>query len=287
MNNSSGFYIQNNSIQENNLFIRKSNSHKNYTKKYLLSVITVTFNAGKYLEETILSIVNQTFRDIEFIIIDGGSTDETIDIIKKYESKISYWTSEDDEGVFDAMNKGIDIASGKWINFMNAGDCFFEHDTLAKVASLLEKSNVEIVYGNTVIKYDESYKKTKILSPDLKFDFGLPFCHQSVFVRSDLYKSAKFNTEYQIYSDYDFFLNCFKKKCAFSFVSEIIAIYNCGGLSSQRSLKHYKELYSISCQEDNVLHSTKVLTFILNDIIKELLKTFLPLSIVRKIQFLK
>ena len=98
-------------------------------KKPLISIITVIYNDGKKLEETILSILSQTYDNLEFIIIDGSSTDETIDIIKKYEDKIDYWISEKDSGIFDAMNKGILAAKGDYINFMNAGDFFITNFT--------------------------------------------------------------------------------------------------------------------------------------------------------------
>ena len=106
---------------------------KSYEDKPLISIITVVFNGEKYLEETIQSVINQTYSNVEYIIIDGGSSDGTLDIIKKYEERIDYWVSEKDKGIYDAMNKGIDVASGEWINFMNAGDGFYADDVLDKI----------------------------------------------------------------------------------------------------------------------------------------------------------
>lgn len=108
----------------------------------LISVVTVSYNAVLTIEQTILSVINQTYPHIEYIIIDGGSTDGTVDIIKKYANRIAYWVSEPDKGIYDAMNKGIRTAKGEWINFMNAGDLFYSKDTLEKVFSKSINDNI-------------------------------------------------------------------------------------------------------------------------------------------------
>lgn len=92
----------------------------------LISVVTVSYNAVGTIEQTLLSVINQTYPNIEYIIIDGGSTDGTVDIIKKYADEIVYWISEPDKGIYDAMNKGIKKANGEWINFINAGDSYYD-----------------------------------------------------------------------------------------------------------------------------------------------------------------
>jgi glycosyltransferase involved in cell wall biosynthesis len=103
---------------------------KGINKKPFMSVITVVFNSASFLEYTILSVIRQDFVDFEYIIIDGGSTDETIDLIKKHEDRIDFWISEPDKGIYDAMNKGVDLARGEWLNFMNAGDRFVNNSVL-------------------------------------------------------------------------------------------------------------------------------------------------------------
>ncbi len=111
-----------------------------------VSIVTVVYNDAKGLEKTIKSVINQTYKNVEFIIIDGGSTDGTVEIIKKYEDYIDYWVSEEDKGIYDAMNKGIKAATGTWINFMNAGDVFVDCEVLSSI-DFLAYQNLYLIYG--------------------------------------------------------------------------------------------------------------------------------------------
>ena len=121
--------------------------------KPLITVVTVVFNGAKLLDDTIKSVINQTYSNIEYIIIDGCSTDGTLDIIEKYRDEIS-WVSEHDKGIYDAMNKGIALANGKWINFMNAGDSFYSLSTIADVF-VGNKYDEDVLFGNVHIRYPE------------------------------------------------------------------------------------------------------------------------------------
>ena len=117
----------------------------------LFSIITVSYNAKESIEDTINSIVNQTYSNFEYIIVDGGSTDGTLDIIRKYEDKISYWISEPDNGIYDAMNKGLAICKGEWINFMNSGDLFYNDHVLVDIYRYCDFKKFHILYGKTVV----------------------------------------------------------------------------------------------------------------------------------------
>ncbi|HDY89306.1 MAG TPA: glycosyltransferase, partial [bacterium] len=116
----------------------------------MLSIITVTYNAEACLEKTIQSVINQTYKNIEYIIIDGGSSDKTLSIIKKYKKYIKYCISEPDKGIYDAMNKGIKIAKGDYINFLNAGDFYYENNVLSYLFDNLDKS-VDLLYGDSYL----------------------------------------------------------------------------------------------------------------------------------------
>lgn len=203
----------------------------NNTQSPLITIITVAYNAVKDIENTILSVLNQTYPNIEYIIIDGGSTDGTLDIIKKYEGKISYWVSEPDKGIYDAMNKGTLKASGEWLNFMNAGDTFYDEKVLEKVFKDNDWSDTDVIYGDVVYVYPdkEEIRKTTSLK---RIKVGIPFCHQCVFVKTKLQQQYLFNTNYKICADYDFFYTLYKKGFSFKYKELIIAKYLAGGLSS-------------------------------------------------------
>lgn len=190
-----------------------------------ITIITVTYNAEKILEETILSVLGQTYNNIEYIIIDGGSTDNTIDIIKKYSDQITYWVSEPDKGIYDAMNKGIRIATGEWINFMNAGDSFYSQRTIEECAHFINhNSDVDILYGNTIV----TYKNEKYLSIPKEISLlkkHTVFCHQSSFIKTSLLLQYKFNIKYKILADYNLFRSLFFNKYQFKYIEQPISNY--------------------------------------------------------------
>ena len=160
--------------------------------KPYISIITVVFNAEDQIEKTIQSVIDQNDDGIEFIIVDGGSTDNTVNIIKKYEAYIDYWVSETDSGIYDAMNKGISIAKGKGILFLNAGDCF-----IGRVIS--DEITIPCFLN---VKYYNAFDNLA----DIKiknYKLGIPNCHQGIVFEN---KGIKYDLNYKIASDYDFYL---------------------------------------------------------------------------------
>ena len=216
-------------------------------KRPLISVITVSYNAVSTIEQTILSVLNQSYTNIEYIIIDGGSTDGTVDIIKKYADKIAYWVSEPDQGIYDAMNKGIDRASGEWINFMNSGDSFFSLNTIADVFNDVKSKDVAVIYGDRVSVYTfgKYYHKTDSLD---SFEKNFPIFHQSIFADTTLLKKYKFDLKYKICADYNQFFILYKLGYKFQYIPMYLSVCECEtGVSTllKNELLKYKEDYLI------------------------------------------
>ncbi|GHT63960.1 glycosyl transferase [Bacteroidia bacterium] len=209
-----------------------------------ISIVTVTYNAVSVLEETILSIINQIYNNIEYIVIDGGSTDGTLDIIKKYEDRLSYWISEPDKGIYDAMNKGIDRASGDWINFMNAGDLFYSNTIIQELVDMhYFDDNEAIIYGNRLVN------KNGLLEAaisDLKpIKHRMDIFHQSCFVPVDLHKNFPFDISYKIAGDYDFFYRMINNHVKFIKTDLDICIFLLGGVSFRDGNQLVREVLTV------------------------------------------
>lgn len=212
----------------------------------LISVVTVSYNAVSTIEQTILSVLNQTYPRIEYIIIDGGSTDGTVDIIKKYADRITYWVSEPDKGIYDAMNKGIKVATGEWINFMNCGDSLYENDIVEKISNMAKNiNNVSIIYGKTMKQFEQY--DTIETPPELsKIKKRLPFCHQSSFIKLELLQKHPYNTDYKLVADDEFFYSMYINSVNFLFIDEVVSKYDAySGVSSCNIKQALYENYQI------------------------------------------
>jgi glycosyltransferase involved in cell wall biosynthesis len=244
-------------------------------KKSVVTVITVVRNGEKTLENTILSVINQTYNNIEYIIVDGASTDGTIDIIKKYEDKIDYWISEKDEGIYSAMNKGIDLVTGDWINFMNSGDCFYNKDVIENIFGLGKEYQC-LIYGNTIVK---TGRYSVLTYPDLyNIRKRMPLCHQSCFIRSEIMKQYKFDTSYKIVSDYNLVYKLFHDGFLFEYVDTVVSVYESEtGLSSTHPFELLKENRRIYGEN---LYSFRNIFMLIISILRQFLKRRLPKNIV-------
>ncbi|MGQ9863607.1 MAG: glycosyltransferase family 2 protein [Bacteroidia bacterium] len=208
----------------------------------LLSVITVTYNAEKTLPKTLASLQAQTFQDWELILIDGGSKDKTLSLLEPVKDKISYAVSEPDEGIYDAMNKGLKAARGEYVIFLNAGDALYEPDTLEKIFSF---PRVDVYYGDHVYetlegmrvprKRHRPYPEKRQLRPQ-DFSTGMVICHQALVVRRSL--APLYNTAYRYASDLDWVLRLLAHNPTSQDVGQFIIRYLVGGWS-MRGLKWY------------------------------------------------
>ncbi|MBR1543000.1 MAG: glycosyltransferase [Bacteroidaceae bacterium] len=191
-----------------------------------ISVITVCLNCAEKLERTIQSVIKQTYTDLEYIIVDGGSQDDTINIIKKYQLKITKWISEKDDGIYDAMNKGIKMASGEWVNFMNAGDVFVNNDVLENILCRAIPDDIDFIYSD----YYYMKKSGSIELRTLCREKG-EINHQSSIYKKSLHETYGYYvvTHPYIVSDLLFFLSIPKER--FQKSSFIISINEAGGIS--------------------------------------------------------
>ncbi len=225
-----------------------------------ITVVTVSRNIASEIEKTIQSIINQTYGNIEYIIIDGGSTDGTFDIIKKYEKKIDYWVSEKDKGTFDAMNKAIKKATGEWTNFMNGGDEFFDENVLKNVFQENENHlNCHLIYGDTARVFNNfSYiKKSKPLHTIWR---GMRFCHQSLFVKTNLMRKNKFSLDL-LGSDFEFIYKMYLQNKKFVYLPFPISKFSEGGISTKSLFKSNYQKFKI-VKKYSHLSLIKYLTYI-------------------------
>tara|TARA_B110001450_G_C17662394_1_gene497865 strand:- start:882 stop:1631 length:750 start_codon:yes stop_codon:yes gene_type:complete len=204
-----------------------------------LTIITVCFNSEKTIEHTIKSVISQNYLNYEYIIIDGESTDNTKNIIEKYNDHISFFLSEKDKGIYDAINKGIKKSTGDVVAILHADDIFFENETTQTVMNHF-KSNLDLdcLIGNTIITHNNSRKIMRKYSGNffkkwmLYFGFSPP--HPSTFIKKDIYdKCGLYSNKYKIAGDFDFFIRLFlKTKITCKLVNENYVLMRSGGKSS-------------------------------------------------------
>ena len=214
----------------------------------LISIITVVYNSDSYIEKTIQSIINQSYPHTEYIIIDGGSTDKTIEIIKKYNKYINYWKSEKDNGIYDAMNKAIKIANGDYLWFINAGDEIYSLSILNNI--FLSKDRLaDIYYGDTeIIDYKgltigmRRHRIPKNLNWN-SFKYGMKVCHQSVIVRKKIVDP--YNLDYLYSSDFDWLIRVVRKARSIINTELILSKFMDGGKTKKTIIPGLKERFKI------------------------------------------
>ena len=212
--------------------------------KPLISVITVVYNDDKTLTKTIESVLEQTYDNVEYIIIDGGSTDRTLDIIKAHETSIDYYLSEPDEGIYSAMNKGLSLAQGEYIGLLNSGD-WYEKNALAIVAENGKKSPKTIIAGTqrTLNEQYQSIGTRGLRFMDERVYLRMPLSHPGAFIPFETYEQIGHyrDSSYDIIADWDFFVRCYEQKVAFRGISDILVNYWRVGISAQSDTRIFEE----------------------------------------------
>lgn len=247
-----------------------------------ISVVTVVFNDELNIKKTILSVLNQDYKNVEYIIIDGRSNDNTVNIIKEYENYIYKWISEEDNGIYDAMNKGIDFSTGEFIIFMNSGDIFFNDNVLSNIFQRDEISEKDIIFGNTCVDFNSYNRLIKGTYPQR--NNPMTFNHQSVFVRNSLLKHIKFDTSYKICADKNLFFYLFKMKSNYYYIPETIAKINAFGFSNSNRVKTLKEVKDIY-KKHNISNTAKINTDIMKAYILTFIESILGKDKVNKLRF--
>ena len=212
-----------------------------------LSVITIVYNNVRDIERTMLSVLNQTYPDIEYIVIDGGSTDGTVPLIEQYSDRLSRFISEPDKGIYDAMNKGLALATGEYVLFMNSGDEIYAPDTVTRVFN--SEPAADIYYGETEM-YDQQWKslgQRRHRAPAAftwkSFQYGMSISHQAIYIRRTL--AEPFDTRYQLSSDIDWIIRAAKKARTIVNTKMYVAKYLVGGMSKAKHRQSLKERFDI------------------------------------------
>lgn len=255
----------------------------NQADKPLISVVTVVFNGAKHLEKTINSVLKQTYDNVEYIIIDGGSTDGTLDIIRQYEEQIDYWVSEPDGGIYDAMNKAAALATGEWINFMNTGDNFHDNKVISSMFNGVDLDEVSVVYGDVIHVFSHKYKVLHKSRPLKLFYQSKPFSHQSVFVKTTFLQNKSFDQQYPINADYDFFYKLYQADLKFLYQPIVVANYDMFGASTDY-VKSFQERKRILLQYDPQKVSYLSYKLFLKLKLKEIIKSLLPNRLVTHVR---
>lgn len=217
----------------------------------LISIVTVCLNSAAHIERCINSVLNQTYPNIEYIIIDGGSTDGTLDIIRKYEERITYWVSENDQGIYDAMNKGIALCKGEFIGLLNSDDYYACDAIQVVVDSIICESAVDVIHANIVMTYDDGNVFRKYSHGNLLKKMIIS--HPSCFISSEIYRSYQYDISIKISADYDLLLKLMMDGKKFRHIDNFITYFCPYGASSEPLWPVVIERYRIRLKYSNAI----------------------------------
>ena len=251
----------------------------------LVSIVTVVLNDVVNIEKTVESVISQIDCSFEYIVIDGQSTDGTLNVLSKYINNIEYLSSEKDGGIYFAMNKAIDVAKGQWMIFMNSGDVFASPDVLA---SIFEKNNmmgIDVIYGQRNICYGNGQVRREFPGKLKDIWKGMIFSHQSLLTRVEVLKKNKFNCQFKLASDYNLIARLYANGLKFCYVPIIISSISINGASDLNRSVVFNEYCEISSfyfpgKRQKIFFTLKLI----DGVLRGLVKKCLPASLVRWFQ---
>ncbi len=247
--------------------------HNHHTPKF--SIITVTYNAEAVLEDTIQSVISQTYRHVEYILIDGASKDGTLSIIDRYKDRITKIISEPDKGLYDAMNKGIAQATGDYLCFLNAGDSFHEDDTLQQIVHTITDNELpDVLYGETALVNSERHflRMRRLSTPEVltwkSFKQGMLVCHQAFFAKTSL--AEPYDLQYRFSADFDWCIRVMKKARTLHNTHLTIIDYLDEGMTTQNRKASLKERFRIMARHYGMISTAaRHAWFVLRAILKK------------------
>ena len=239
------------------------------------SVITVCYNAEATIEDTIQSVISQTYHHVEYIIVDGASKDRTMDIVNRYRDRIAVVVSEPDKGLYDAMNKGIGLATGDYLCFLNAGDSFHEDDTLQLAAHSIHDNRLpDVIYGETALVDHEGHflRMRRLSAPDVltwkSFRMGMLVCHQAFFARREL--AEPYDLRYRFSADYDWCIKIMKKSKVLHNTHLTLIDYLSEGMTTRNHKASLRERFRIMVRHYGLASTTAChLWFVLRLLLKK------------------
>lgn len=247
-----------------------------------VTIVTVVRDGAATLQESIDSVLRQDYPHIEHIVIDGASTDGTVDIIRRNAARLAYWTSEPDQGIYDAMNKGAARATGDWVLFLNADDALYDPRAISSVFSGASASRAgkHVIYGDSVLLLGEGLERLRRSKALRTIRFKMPFTHQGAFVSAELLRQRPFDTRYRLAADYDFFREAYRRHGSAAFLDAGICLnyFRVGGASYRNlALKHREFLDIIRRHESGAQRWYCVTLYVVRCLVPERLRNWLGL----------
>lgn len=235
-----------------------------------LSVITINYNNAKGLSQTFQSVFSQSFTDFDYLVIDGGSSDDSVNIIKRHEDKITYWVSEQDKGIYNAMNKGIKAANTEYVIFLNSGDEFYNIDALSHFKPYLNNDKSDLVYGNLNVIDKSGWIKKDPAKLGFRYLFRDTLPHMPTLTRKSCFDNFLYDEDLQIVSDWKFYIiGILKRKFTYKHIDVVISNFYLGGVSTTLGEVSTKERIQVINHHFYVKHKLLMLIRSIKSIVKK------------------